>query len=341
MPIDLWNGAVRMAGCGLVVAACAVPVALLTRFIARRSGEPFLPKPRRWPVPWTGLELLILFPFTAAAPSALVDPLLTASGFYHAVYGAEASEKTWSPMRPLWDAMFFTPVFVGVLLLLRHMLYQNWKTGSATLASVCSRTSAGVAGWLVIHPPVWLVHFVISAIFLAFSWTADEHPLEKSFRDGRPELDRVLLFVQAAIMTPILEEILFRGLLLPWIFGKKHRDAIAMGLATFVALAFGYQRGENDNALLLGPMLFGVFLLAGWFALRHRHPRKLRTLSAVYAQAALFAVVHSSVWPTPIPLFVLGIGLGWLAMRTRGILAPVIVHGLFNAVSVLFVLRGG
>ena len=39
-------------------------------------------------------------------------------------------------------------------------------------------------------------------------------------------------------------------------------------------------------------------------------------------------------------LFVLGLGLGWLAVWTRGLLVPVLVHGLFNGVSVLFVLRG-
>ena len=30
----------------------------------------------------------------------------------------------------------------------------------------------------------------------------------------------------------------------------------------------------------------------------------------------------------------------WLAVWTRGLLVPVLVHGLFNGVSVLFVLRG-
>ena len=33
--------------------------------------------------------------------------------------------------------------------------------------------------------------------------------------------------------------------------------------------------------------------------------------------------------------------LGWLAVRTNGVLVPVVVHGLFNAVSVVYVLRGG
>jgi membrane protease YdiL (CAAX protease family) len=59
----------------------------------------------------------------------------------------------------------------------------------------------------------------------------------------------------------------------------------------------------------------------------------------VYATAAFFALLHP-VWPNPIPLFALGLGLGYLAVRTNGLLVPVLVHGLFNAVSVVFVLRG-
>ena len=39
--------------------------------------------------------------------------------------------------------------------------------------------------------------------------------------------------------------------------------------------------------------------------------------------------------------FVLGLGLGWLAVRTNWLVVPVVVHALFNAVSVAFVLRGG
>ncbi|MBX9580524.1 MAG: CPBP family intramembrane metalloprotease, partial [Gemmataceae bacterium] len=91
----------------------------------------------------------------------------------------------------------------------------------------------------------------------------------------------------------------------------------------------------------VGPAAFALVLPAGWAALRQVVRRKRRTVGAVYASAALFAEVHSAVWPSPIPLFVLGLGLGWLAVRTRGVLAPAVVHGLFNLVSVLYVLRGG
>jgi membrane protease YdiL (CAAX protease family) len=85
-------------------------------------------------------------------------------------------------------------------------------------------------------------------------------------------------------------------------------------------------------------VLFALVLVAGWVMAR-RMTRNRRTVGAVYASASLFALVHSSVWPSPIPLFVFGLGLGWLAVRTRGALAPAIVHGLFNTVSVLFVLK--
>ena len=38
---------------------------------------------------------------------------------------------------------------------------------------------------------------------------------------------------------------------------------------------------------------------------------------------------------------VLALGLGYLTARTRDITAAVVVHGMFNAVSFVFLLRGG
>jgi hypothetical protein len=86
----------------------------------------------------------------------------------------------------------------------------------------------------------------------------------------------------------------------------------------------------------VGPGVFAGVVALGWVGARFRPIDR-----GVYASAALFAAVHSAVWPTPIPLFALGLGLGWVAVRTNGILASFLVHGLFNTVSVLFVLSGG
>jgi membrane protease YdiL (CAAX protease family) len=61
---------------------------------------------------------------------------------------------------------------------------------------------------------------------------------------------------------------------------------------------------------------------------------------AIFAASLLFACVHTSVWPTPVPLFVLAIGLGVLAHRTRSLVGPIVLHGLFNAVSCVKLLMG-
>jgi membrane protease YdiL (CAAX protease family) len=38
---------------------------------------------------------------------------------------------------------------------------------------------------------------------------------------------------------------------------------------------------------------------------------------------------------------VLAVGLGYLYLRTRSLVGPVVVHGLFNAVSAVYLLIGG
>src|SRR5262249_55767753 len=173
--------------------------------------------------------------------------------------------------------------------------------------------------------------------FAALEWHPDEHPLAQ-LGDLSP-LDQVLFLVQACLAAPLVEEILFRGLLLPWAIGARERHAGAPESPLLVPpvlrpwLVVGVAGLYAATGKRIDPVVFAAILAGGfgliWVTVRHgkRHVR------GVYASAALFAAVHSGVWPSPLPLFVLGLGLAWLAVRTRGILAPVVVHGLFNAVS--------
>jgi membrane protease YdiL (CAAX protease family) len=54
---------------------------------------------------------------------------------------------------------------------------------------------------------------------------------------------------------------------------------------------------------------------------------------SIYGSAMLFAMAHG--WPESVPLFVLGLGLGWLAYRTQSLIGGMVCHGLFNAVACL------
>jgi membrane protease YdiL (CAAX protease family) len=69
--------------------------------------------------------------------------------------------------------------------------------------------------------------------------------------------------------------------------------------------------------------------------------RSTQHLRAIWASAALFAAVHSHVWPSPVPLVVLAVGLGYLYLRTRSLVGPIVVHAMFNAVSALYLVLGG
>ena len=60
---------------------------------------------------------------------------------------------------------------------------------------------------------------------------------------------------------------------------------------------------------------------------------RTQAIRAIVGSAALFACVHSNVWPTPIPLALLGVALGWLAVRTQSVAGPIVVHMLFNTVA--------
>ena len=66
-------------------------------------------------------------------------------------------------------------------------------------------------------------------------------------------------------------------------------------------------------------------------------------LAANVAVSLVFAALHGAVWPTPIPIFFLSLGLGLLYQRTGGILAPIALHMTFNGVSTLlmFLSLGG
>jgi membrane protease YdiL (CAAX protease family) len=86
----------------------------------------------------------------------------------------------------------------------------------------------------------------------------------------------------------------------------------------------------------LEPTLFVLFAFLGYLGLPLLARWGLRDVDAaraIYATALFFGTLHSFAWPSPVPLFVLALGLGWLAFRTQNLVAPVVAHGLFNAVA--------
>jgi membrane protease YdiL (CAAX protease family) len=86
----------------------------------------------------------------------------------------------------------------------------------------------------------------------------------------------------------------------------------------------------------LEPPLFVLLLVPCYVAAPHLGRRwipEAAAARAVFGTALLFAMRHANVWPTPIPLFVLALGLGYITYRTRSLVPSILWHSLFNAVN--------
>lgn len=320
MPGDFSTEAGQMLAAGAIVSAAAVPLGLLGWALGGVRTPLALPVWKPWRVPWGGFEafaafLLVSFSVPVAVAQSGV-PALTAG-------------------------VVALPIQLALLAASARLLYPKWspRWGNPFAALV-----PAVAVWAVLTPVVLLFHAAVVQLFTAVGWTPDEHPLSKF--TGTDDLARFLFLVQACVAAPLIEEVTFRGVLLPWVLGSRDAPraadsppaapgALRPWIVTGFAVAFAALSGKP------GPVVFGAVLAGGlglvWVTVR----RGRRHVRAVYATAALFAAVHSGVWPSPVPLFLLGLGLGWCAVRTRGVLVPAVVHGLFNAVSAVYVLRSG
>jgi membrane protease YdiL (CAAX protease family) len=232
------------------------------------------------------------------------------------------------------------PLLLAFFLTTRTQFRTEDAPRSRLIRRLSADLAAGVVAWLVLTPVAFLVHFAATAAYAAAGGEPEEHPLTLIDPGRSPEL-AVLFFTSACFVAPLTEELVFRRLFLPWAIGRHYRSQVLMTVATVAAILRG---SAADQLVLLGPPAFILVVWAGLFALDRGlpvHPSYRRRVSAaVVSTAALFAAMHSSVWPSPVPLFVLGVGLGYLVARTRGVVAAAVCHGLFNAVSAVMLLRG-
>jgi membrane protease YdiL (CAAX protease family)/NAD-dependent dihydropyrimidine dehydrogenase PreA subunit len=126
-----------------------------------------------------------------------------------------------------------------------------------------------------------------------------------------------------------------------WLFSVAYR-AIALGFGATPPASDGVDltRVFGPGAVgmvatvavvaIAGPLLEEVLLrgvVLGAVA------RKLGAWPAIVACALAFALLHANLWSL-LPLTVLGVGLGWLAARSRSLWPAIAAHVLYNAVLV-------
>jgi membrane protease YdiL (CAAX protease family) len=306
-----------------------VAIAMMAVFGAlagpRRSWlrPPWQLPPRAWP--GVAILLALAISYLALIFSAMI---VMRAGWY-----PSSDDQQSFALSSISVRVLLTPIIFAACLGLQSQL----------MGPISAPTLRKWAGWLALGAVAWLpMMLATSAVHLLTLWvkqqiggTIDVHPLAKL----RPELDGfggVLFGLAVCVMTPWYEEFFFRGQMLPWAERARHRPWILVAWSLVFILATLNPLATADYRALLFAVLLAL-LLGVCQLLPKRHPK--RTILAVVSTSAIFAAVHSSVWPNPIPLFVLALGLGYLTARTGSIVPAVVVHGLFNGASFVYLLR--
>jgi membrane protease YdiL (CAAX protease family) len=308
----------------------------------------------------TGWEILLVI-FLAE----LYWPLAADWAFAHSplpgrMYGSEFAETlqeelqqrnpgpAWSRCR-LWSGALAFPFQVATILLLPCFVSgtrprQLGVTGHRFMQNV----AAGALGWAVLTPPVYAVNVFAEWVVRRFSGESDRHPLQRLVEEKvLLSQELVLLVVSAVVCAALVEELLFRGLMQRWFARRRHGGIEAWALAIALALvlragAASHACATRDWSSLLSNLVPALFILAMapglWLARFLPRPERA---GAIYGTALVFAAAHAPVWPSPIALFFLAVGLGWLAFRTGSLVGPVVVHGLFNALGCWQILSSG
>jgi Type II CAAX prenyl endopeptidase Rce1-like len=339
----------------------------------------FLPPVPERDVTWSGPEIILGIILVLMFLPALASSLLDLTGFDKYLYQAEtardacdiasviglaASPQSLPLVRVqaeatavatqqlrlrfrLWIPLFILPLQVLALLALLRAVSRTrpiqlgftWQHGWQNLGF-------GLAVSLFLIPLVNGLNFIVVEVLR--HWAGVDVEMHPYFGLGSNlfPIEWLPLLFSVLVAAPVLEELTLRGLVQPWLVQRPLARLLVVGISLILAfearltgLKEALESGDwTQSALEVQPVLFVLLVAVGLAGVQmwSRSPAG----PAIYTTALLFATLHSSVWPTPIALFVLGLGLGWLANRTQSLVGPMLVHCLFNAVGCLhFVLH--
>jgi membrane protease YdiL (CAAX protease family) len=355
-----------MLAAGLTVAGAGALASLVLYAVARASRDRLFPPVgpiRSAPKGEAVIGAFAIFVLTVG----FVQVALNSVGFFTRSYGTDFPAGWPDPaahtVRYLWSATFAFPIQVGLIVGLTVLLGGNPLTGRGWERNIV----AGYLTWLMVTPAAFLVFMLANLAHVGLTGQQpDKHPLT-ILGEAAGTREWSLFVLQTVLLAPILEELVFRGLLLPWLAQRRspnpdapltippaRRPLLVLLFAVAVArllhldeLRQAWVAGDRTAVVVnLIPSLFFLALVPlDWVPFsrlrRHLRIRSRQHVRAILASASLFAAFHAHVWPSPVPLMVLAVGLGYLYLRTRSLVGPIVVHGMFNAVSAVYLLLGG
>lgn len=307
---------------GLVLAFAAVSAWVWVTVVRawRRHAEvlPFVP---RRPVPWGPVGLLV-------AGFFLLDKLLGLLG--GEVRELPPEEATRALMQ--WTAFEVLATLAGVMLL-RSVSRAGWHDLGfpGTVREGAEDALLGLFACLASLGPVYLLLYFFIWIF----GPIPQHPLLEDLLEEPSVALLTATAVSAVIGAPIFEEFVYRLLVQGWL------EKVLMPGAAF-SDGTDTPDGTGDTAAPDAPTPSGKAPVydesqpegdrpAG----SNAPPGESKTVwLPIVISSLLFATAHLGYGYSPVPLFLLGLILGYVYQRTHRILPCVVAHMAFNGLSV-------
>jgi len=187
----------------------------------------------------------------------------------------------------------------------------------------------GALMFLLLTPLLMAVNGVSQVVWNWYVGGPNLHPLFSMLRNGAAPATVALAYVSAVVLAPLVEELIFRGIIQGWLRGvvgetEEPSPAAPEDLQGPTPAAPGPVNRVRSSWTPRVPSLLGSSL----FGKRH---------APVVLTSGFFALVHFPQMPAPFAIFVLSVALGILYERTGSLVASFVLHALFNGFNTTLV----
>jgi membrane protease YdiL (CAAX protease family) len=202
-----------------------------------------------------------------------------------------------------------------------------------SLENLKEQVTVGAGAALLMTPPVLAIQSLAVRV-----WHSQKHPVEQMVLDRFSPGIAILAVISTIILAPMIEELLFRGIVQRWLTRLLGHGSVSMTFdkdkqypelmdddliwtsdaeATSIDedTEIDKPNGENDQV-----------------------GSATRSTLAIILTSLFFAAMHLPQWPAPIAIFLLSLALGALYQRTGSLIAVIVMHGTFNGFSTLLLL---
>src|SRR5271157_1006010 len=248
------------------------------------------------------------------------------------------------PEQSLAELMFQSALSNGLLLVLVPAFV--WLTTGAGLADLGlyrqewpRQMGIGVRAAILMTPPVGAIQFLAVRI-----WRSQTHPVEQMVLEKLAPGVAILAVLSTMVLAPLIEELLFRGILQRWLGGFVEDRPLPTTTiqengrsASLEPESSSFFLDSNDpptESTAIGPV--------SEISLSDHHlqeqPSSRSSNLPILLTSIFFAAMHLPQWPAPIAIFLLSMALGTVFQRTGSLLASITMHATFNGINTLLLL---